>query len=204
MFSSTSSNQLSKMKVDIDKYHRDLLKKFDKNVTYFDKLISELHSVTMADKNNFLDFCNEHKISEKDSPDFYNCLYEMFSNLCLYNTGGLWDLFKNKQAEWGTLKVSLSKEDCPEFNKDLLAAETTIYRGMSQSEYDNKDFTQHWTTDINVARNFAFNIYSDEPRGIVVKATIDKEDVLHYDDTLPEKELVPIVEKIKKPIIIER
>lgn len=203
MFSSVSLSQLSKMKVDIIKYERDLHENFDQDSIYFDKLISELNTSTIKNQNLFFDFCNKNNISSDKSPVLYNCLYEMFTNICLYNTDGIWALFKYKQAEWGTIKVSLSKEDFPKFNNNMLEAENIIYRGMSKIEFENKDFTQHWTTDLDIARKFAFDIYSDSPRGIVVCAKIDKDDVIYYEDTSHEKEILPIVEKIKDPIIFE-
>ena len=113
-------------------------------------------------------------------------------------------LFKGKQAEWGTLKVTLSKEDFPKFNNDIVHEETIIYRGMSEIEFEKKDFTQHWTTDLNIARKFAFDTYSDSPRGIVIVAKIDKDDVIYYEDTSHEKEILPIIGKIKDPVIFEK
>lgn len=204
MFSSTSLIQLSKMKVDITKYHDDLLNSFGMKISYFDQLISEFSSATLNDKSKFLEFCIKYQIREEECSELYNGLYEMFTNLCLYNEYGLFDLFKGKQAEWGTLKVLLSQEDFPDFDKNLLDDEIIIYRGMSLREYEIKDFTQHWTTDINIARKFAFHTYSDMPRGIVVQAEINKDHVVYYENISSEKELIPIVDRIKNPIIIER
>ncbi|WP_336951150.1 hypothetical protein [Acinetobacter sp. AS167] len=204
MFSSASLSQLSKMKVDIMKYQRDLQDKFDKNISYFDKLISELNTSTIQNKKNFLDFCDKNNISVNEYSELYNCLYEMFTNICLFNTDGLLGLFQGKQAEWGTLKVTLSKEDFPKFNNDIVHEETIIYRGMSEIEFEKKDFTQHWTTDLDIARKFAFDTYSDSPRGIVVCAKIDKDDVIYYECNSHEKEIIPIVRKIKDPVIFEK
>lgn len=195
MFSQSTLNQLSKMKIIGTQYYQFLLKKFGMDVKHFDKLISNLYFVVSKDKNLFHKYCEEENINI-DS-ELGNYLYEMFNNLCRYNEGGVFGLFKNKQAEWGAPRVNLCPKDVPTVSDiGTLEDEITIYRGMSKDEYDSKDFAQHWTTDINVATRFAAEIYSELPKGIIVKAIIRKLDVIHYDSSNGEKEIIPIIKKI--------
>ena len=124
--------------------------------------------------------------------------------MCRYNQGGVFELFKRKQAEWGAPRVSLRTEDAPKVSDiDMLNDEVTIYRGMSKDEYDNKKFTQHWTTDIDEAIKFANTIYSDLPIGVVVQAKINKQDIIYYDNSDSEKEIIPKIEKIREVKLID-
>lgn len=202
MFSEFTLNQLGHMSIDGIKYHRYLLDKFGADIKFFDEVISRFYSAVHTDGSLFLEYCDAHSIDIDSELGDY--LYEMFNNLCRYNQGGVFELFKSKQAEWGAPRVNLRPEDAPRASDiDMLNDEVTIYRGMSKNEYDNKRFTQHWTTDVNEAVKFATTTYSDLPEGIVVKAKISKQDIIHYDNNDHEKEVVPNIEKIREVRVID-
>ena len=158
MFSKSTLRQLSQMSIDGIEYHQYLLDKFGADVKFFDEVISRFYLATPKDKSLFFEYCDAHSIDK--GSELGNYLYEMFNNLCRYNQGGVFELFKGKQAEWGAPRVTLCAEDAPN-NSDveMLSDVVTIYRGMSKDEYDNKSFTQHWTTDVNEAIKFATTIY---------------------------------------------
>lgn len=202
MFSDFTMDQLSKMRVDGFEYYQYLSAKFGADIIFFDQVISRFYSAVSTDKSLFFEYCDAHSIDRGSELGDY--LYEMFNNLCRYNQGGVFELFKTKQAEWGAPRVNLCPEDVPN-NSDIemLADEIIIYRGMSKNEYDGKSFTQHWTTDINEAIKFATTIYSDLPIGVVVKAKINKQDVIYYDNNDSEKEVIPNLGKIREIKLID-
>lgn len=202
MFSEPTLSQLDQMSIDGIEYYQYLSDKFGADIKFFDEVISRFYSAISTDNSLFFEYCDANSIDNGSELGDY--LYEMFNNLCRYNHGGVFELFKSKQAEWGAPRVSLRPEDAPN-NSDIemLADEIIIYRGMSKDEYDNKSFTQHWTTDINEAIKFATTIYSDLPIGVVVKAKINKQDVIYYDNNDPEKEVIPNLEKIREIELID-
>ena len=202
MFSKSTLNQLDQMSINGIEYHQYLLDKFGADIKFFDEVISRFYSATPKDKSLFFEYCDAYSIDKGSELGDY--LYEMFNNLCRYNQGGVFELFKEKQAEWGAPRVTLRTEDAPN-NSDveMLSDVVTIYRGMSKDEYDNKSFTQHWTTDVNEAIKFATTIYSDLPIGVVVKAKINKQDVIYYDNNDSEKEVIPNLEKIREIELID-
>jgi hypothetical protein len=202
MFSKSTLNQLDQMSIDGIEYYQYLLDKFGADIKFFDEVISKFYSAAPENKSLFCEYCDAHSIDRGSELGDYLC--EMFNNLCRYNQGGVFELFKRKQAEWGAPRVNLRPEDAPN-NSDIemLADEIIIYRGMSKDEYDNKSFTQHWTTDINEAIKFATTIYSDLPIGVVVKAKINKQDVIYYDNNDSEKEVIPSLEKIREIELID-
>lgn len=196
MFSGNTLKQLNLMRVDSDDYFRNLVDKFGADVKYFDELINKFSKVTEEDRALFMDYCNSHNI-DSDSL-LLDHLYEAFNNLISFNSGGVLSLFKFKSAESGAPRVNIRKEDLASYGDiDMLSEKTIIYRGMSKQEYESKKFTQHWSTDPNKAKEFAEDIYTDAPDGIVVKAVINKEDVIHYDSFGSEKELIPIISKLE-------
>lgn len=202
MFSDFTMNQLSKMGVDGFEYYKSLSDKFSADIKFFDELISSFYSAASKDKSFFLEYCEAHSI-DMDS-ELGNYLYEMFNNLCRYNQGGVFELFKGKQAEWGAPRVNLRPEDVPNTSDiDMLSDVVTIYRGMSKLEYDERDFAQHWTTNADVAISFATDTYSDLPLGVVARAKINKQDIIHYDHNDYEKEVIPNIEKIREIKLID-
>ena len=107
---------------------------------------------------------------------------QLFNNLRRFYSGGVFELFKEKQAEWGAPRVNIFADDVPQiFDIEQLDDVITIYRGLSKAEHESKNYAQSWTIDLSIARNFAQNVYSDELKGVVVKTTISREQVIYYD-----------------------
>jgi hypothetical protein len=61
---------------------------------------------------------------------------------------------------------------------------------MSTSEFDTSNFGQSWTTNIAVARKFAFDTYSDKPRGLVAKVKLDNRKLIFYSLEDSEYEVI--------------
>ncbi len=82
------------------------------------------------------------------------------------------------------------KSDIASSDVDLLSEKQVIYRGLSNLEYSSKKHGQSWTLCPSIARRFAKDTYSDKPEGIVVKATVNKKDIIYYDNNNCEKEII--------------
>lgn len=193
MFSNQTADKLIEMRMVPSEYYNFFYDKFGKNdkiIRLVDSLISTHHDVTHNPKDTFNEFCEKHEI--KGDSDFYPYLYEVLNNLSVFNQDGLFALFKFRNPEWGTPRVTLNEQDITT-NSDTgsLDEVVTIYRGMSIKEYETKNFSQHWTSSFEDAKRFACDTYSDEPNGIIVEAKIKKEDILYCDKNDSEKELIP-------------
>src|SRR5690606_38429574 len=86
--------------------------------------------------------------------------------------------------------VTLEKTDVPTTDLDSLSDISEIYRGMSLAEFQSSKFGQSWTTDISIARKFAFETYRDKPRGLVAKAQLDIKSVIYYSLEDSESEVI--------------
>ena len=91
---------------------------------------------------------------------------------------------------------------------DLLDNEIIIYRGTSLKEYESGTFSQSWSLDIDIARNFAFSHYfrqkmfSDTMR-VVIKTEIIKSEIFYYSNDNNEKEVVINLSNIKKEKVVK-
>ncbi len=99
-----------------------------------------------------------------------------------YCVGGIHDLYCNQENEDWYPPVELTECLYPNDN-DKLPEIITIYRGCCVDEYDNQSFGQAWTTDIEIAKTFAYIHYSnqswfDKRNRIVCQANIANKDVL--------------------------
>jgi len=180
------------MKIDPSKYSDDLLNKFSKEAVVFDSILEKFDS---KDKINggkvFMDFWNKYNNSDNDcSLLLCSCAYELYNNLSRFFERGVFGLFKEKQAEWEAPEVRISKEDVNSSDIDTLCNKQKIFRGLSKKEHEGKQYQQSWTLDSNIANRFAKETYSDEPKGIVVEATVDKGDIVYYDRNDHEKEVI--------------
>lgn len=111
----------------------------------------------------------------------FNWAYELFNNLCVFCKEGVWAVFKYKKSEFGRLPVVVKEEDVPAVNSVAEFSEmVTIYRGLSRKEHETKSYQQSWTIDI--AERFAYRTYEDMTDRLVVKATIKRDSILHYQN----------------------
>jgi hypothetical protein len=192
MFSQKSKILLEKMRIDAEDYYQSLVDEFGNDVQVFCELIDEFECIqkfTVPDA--FIEFWNSKFPTYKDDGKLFNWAYEFYNNLERYFSGGVFELFKYKQAEWGAPIIRIHREDVPSSsNIDELDENVEIYRGLSKLEHERCEYAQSWTIDYSIAKRFATTIYSDEIPGIIVKAIISKDKILFYDKTCSEQEII--------------
>jgi hypothetical protein len=190
MFSSKSSQLLSDMRINSNEYYKMLLTKFGEQTHHFCDLIEYFDSsAKIGDCAVFVKYCS-HKTIDTNS-ELYDWLFEFYNNLSRYFEGGVFRLFKTKQAEWGAPRVNIQRRDVPQVSDvATLNDPQIIYRGLSEEEYQKQDYAQSWTIDINEAKKFAEGVYSDEPDGIVVQAEISRGNIIYFDSNDSEKETI--------------
>lgn len=88
---------------------------------------------------------------------------------------------------------------------EALADNITIYRGQSERDYKSGFFGASWTLKIDMARFFAFR-YITAPEGpnIVLRATIQKADILAVFTGRGEDEIIVAGDNLKDAVIVER
>lgn len=190
LFSKKSTNLLERMRIKPDEYCRDLSLKFGLNAAKFNNLIEYFDCPEKTGSTSeFINFCASFDVDLNS--ELGNWLYELHNNLDRFYDGGVFNLFKTKQAEWGAPRVYIRKVDVPDDSEaDTLDDPQVIYRGLSLDEYEKQDYAQSWTKDISKAKYFASEVYSDEEEGIVVEAMISKGDVIYYRREDPEQEII--------------
>lgn len=104
-----------------------------------------------------------------------------------YISGGLRDLFIYQENEAWFPKIVLSKILYPN-DIDSLEDEFSIYRGCDRSEFETRSFGQSWTTNRDVAKQFAYEHYDlqdwyDNRRRAVLRSRYKKIDALYSDQT---------------------
>ena len=144
-----------------------------------------------------------------NSHGYYDCAlfdfaYVMIGYFTSFYSGGLVELFKYRQAEDGGPKIYLNKRICSDENISKLPLNIEAYRGMSLAEYDSGTLGMSWSLDIEKAKGFAFDVYNDLPRGVVLKAIIRREAVLYYDPSDTEKEITVANGTIQNGIVVSR
>lgn len=190
MFSEKSITLLKAMRIDGDKYYCNLYAKFGSDAKHFVDLIEYFdHSSKIGDHQEFLKFCKPLNI-EVDSL-LSDWLYEFYNNLSRYFEDGVFGLFKRRQSEWGAPQVAMQRSDIPEMSDvHTLNEFQVVYRGLSLAEHNSKEYAQSWTIDQAKAQEFACGTYSDEPDGVVVKATVSRDKILYFDRSDSEKETI--------------
>jgi hypothetical protein len=190
VFSTKSVQLLAQMRIDSSKYSSDLLREFGDDAVIFNSLLEEFDSSEKVNGGDrFVGFWENSGYSDLESK-LFNYAYELYNNLDRFFTGGILELYRFKQAEWGAPEVRISKNNIASSDVDLLSEKQVIYRGLSNLEYSSKKYGQSWTLCPSIARKFAKDTYSDKPEGIVVKATVNKKDIIFYDKNNCEKEII--------------
>lgn len=82
----------------------------------------------------------------------------------------------------------------------------TIYRGTSLSEPESGNYGQSWSLCKRIAKEFAYEHYSsqndfDLASRVVISTQIFKSDILYYDKTNSEKEVIVRVEASQNNLI---
>jgi hypothetical protein len=190
MFSNKSSQVLNSMRIEPDDYYKKLRAKFGNKTHHFCNLIEHFDSpAKLGNCNVYVDYCKHNTIDTNS--ELYDWLFELYNNLSRFFDGGVFKLFKTKQAEWGAPRVNIRREDVPQSSDiGMLNDPQLIYRGLSEEEHQSKNYAQSWTTDINEAKKFADGVYSDEPNGIVVQAEISRKNIIYFDSNDSEKETI--------------
>ena len=180
------------MRIDSREYYASLNKKFGQDIIVFSNLLDYFdHDSKVGDHSQFISFWNARFPDKATEGDLFNFSYELYNNLIMFYTGGVFELFKNKQAEWGAPEIVITKLDAPAENDiNYLNDPQQIYRGLSEEEHKVRNYFQSWTTSLEQAKKFADDVYSDQPSGIVVQAKIPKENIIHYKNNDPEKEVI--------------
>ena len=198
VFDKAVVKKLEDMRVDADKYYGYLSTKFGSDVDVFNEVISFFNTPKAV--GNHVEFKtfwqSNYRIKPMDT-DLFNYAYELYNNLKRFYEGGVFCLFKYKQAEWGAPEILITDVDVPNNNeKHLLENYQVIYRGLHQLEHDSKDYYQSWTINKDKAIEFANDVYHDQPNNIVVHASVNKLDVIYYNSNDSEKEVI-----VKKGVI---
>mgnify|MGYP003110597403 CR=1 FL=1 len=198
MFDKVVVKKLEDMRIDSDKYYLYLSTKFGKDVEVFNNVISFFNSPkTVGNHVEFSTFWQSNYNLIPNKTDLFNYAYELYNNLKRFYDGGVFELFKLKQAEWGAPEILITDIDVPNNNeRHLLKNSQVIFRGLHQLEHDSKNYYQSWTINKDKAIEFANDIYSGQPNNIVVQATVNKLDVIYYNSNDSEKEVI-----IKKGVI---
>ena len=189
-FSEISTRLLTEMRIDSVQYFTKLFNNYGNNAEHFDELLCNFHEYTSDELTSdaFAEFSKRYSHAEESI--LYNQFYDLFNYLRLYKCGGVFKLFKYKQAEWEGPQVRITKSDVPPSDVHQLPDILDIYRGISKSELRSEYYGQSWSTDIAVARTFAFDTYSDKERGVVVKSTVNKRIVIYCSQQDNESEVI--------------
>ncbi|MEO5379138.1 MAG: hypothetical protein H7832_15360 [Magnetococcus sp. DMHC-6] len=190
IFTAINIEKLKAMRIVPEIFSDSLESKHSKDAHYFDVLLGQL-SVDETQEltaEHFNEIIKHLEVS--DNSLIFNQLYDLFNYIRLYREGGVFKLFKERQAEWGGPKVTITESDVPLWNSGELEEPITIYRGMSRVEYDSGNFGQSWTIKKEVAHRFATDTYCDEESGVVVKTIVNIESILYFDCNDCEGEVI--------------
>lgn len=111
----------------------------------------------------------------------------------VFRKGGLYDLYRFQQNEGWYPKIALTKELQPN-DISTLDNKITIFRGCDISEFEKSQYGQSWSTDVNVAKEFAFKHYASQgwfnhSNRVVLQASIKKENIYYSNQSMAEKEI---------------
>jgi hypothetical protein len=198
VFDKAVVKKLQDMRINSDNYYKYLSTKFANDVGVFNAVISFFNTrKTVGDHVEFLIFWQSNYKLKPIDTDLFNYAYELYNNLMRFYKGGVFCLFKFKQAEWGAPEILITDLDVPNNNeKHLLENHQVIYRGLHQLEHDSKDYYQSWTINKDKAIEFANDVYHGQPNNIVVHAQVNKLDVIYYNSDDFEQEVI-----VKKGVI---
>jgi hypothetical protein len=190
-FSKENQLSLRGMGVDPEEFSESIFDKFGDDAKTFNLIIESFKksNIDAMTTDAFNKFCESIGSRERNISD---ALYDLFNYLRLYKEGGRFALYKGRQAEWSGPKVTLQKSDIQSLHTELLVENCKIYRGMSRAEFNSNKFGQSWTTDIDVAKRFACETYSDEPPGIVAATCLRRSNVVYYDKDDTECEVIVV------------
>ena len=190
IFNEISCQLLKSMRIDPKEYSNLLQDQHGEDAETFNSLVEQFSGLSLEElsTNRFNNFVKEYNFL--DDSLIFNQLYDLFNYLRLFREGGVFKLFKGRQAEWKGPQIRINESDVPSCDCRKLKEPIIIYRGMSNAEYASGDFGQSWSVSQQVAQRFAKETYSDANPGIVVKACINIESVLYHDPQDYEEEVI--------------
>lgn len=190
IFNEKSCQLLKSMRIAPKEYSNLLQGQHGEDAEIFNSLVEQFFGLSLEELSTirFNNFVKEYNVL--DDSLIFNQLYDLFNYLRLFREGGVFKLFKGRQAEWKGPQIRINESDVPAWNFRKLKEPIIIYRGMSNAEYASGNFGQSWSVNQQVAQRFAKETYSDDNPGIVVKACINIESVLYYDSQDYEEEVI--------------
>lgn len=135
-------------------------------------------------------------IKDEDVLQVFDALRHSFS---CYAYNGLHQLYMRQENESWHPKIILAARLEPNDIKSL-APIIKIYRGCDIHEFDNGSYGQAWTTSVDIANDFAFKHYQNQPQfkkknRIVVETIYSRDDVL-FSHQYVEHEVVVDIKKL--------
>lgn len=136
-----------------------------------------------------------------DSAEVDGILDSLRHAFCSFACNGIHQLFTRQENEVWYPKVILDHEIEPN-DIDSLPEMVTLYRGADVSEFEQSSFGQSWTTQEQVAREFAYVHYEGQSwfkrsNRIILKTEYPKRFV-YYANKAPEFEVAIDTSKIGK------
>ncbi|HFG1915286.1 TPA: hypothetical protein ACGF2K_003550 [Vibrio cholerae] len=218
IFEESNSNYLAeKLCINVSEFEEDLKRRFGSQATCFNVLVSFLLQDQARSRLLNLDVMNQRfegsdmkerafnhiKASFTVDEALEDYLYEIMCYFFWYFCGGLVELFKHRQAENRGPRIYLTQRIVSDEVIDSnLPAVVTAYRGMSTNESQSGSFGMSWTLSKKKAEEFAFTTYNDEPRGVVVTTTIERDNILYFDPSDNEDEIVVANNSLVQGIIV--
>jgi len=206
----------NKMKIDLD----DLYEKLGRHslirhkgaiVTAIHYYISQIHeqqNLNYIAEPHFLDdtpaeqaincYYNEHfdESLDEEAKEVSDSLRHAF---CSFAFGGLHQLFTRQENEVWYPSIVLDSELTPN-DIENLPSTVVLYRGTDCREYESRKFRQSWTTSLQVAKDFAFKHYQNQPwfseQDRVVLKTVYPKSGIYFSDQRCEFEVAINTRKI--------
>lgn len=186
MFDSKICQFFEKMGMSSTDYYEDIINQFNQNITTFENMLLSIIDSKSLDKNDFNEYIQINNIDMES--EYYDSLYDIFCCISLFVNYGKLHLYKFRQPEWNVPSVEMIKADFCSLPCITDQPIEFIYRGMSNKEFLSGDFGQSWTTELNIAQEFASREYNT-PDGVVAKIPFNLDYVLHIAE-LPEYEVI--------------
>lgn len=162
------------------------------------------NSDNIAVKAIRLHYCKlADSINNEDVTQVFDALRHSFS---CYAYNGLYQLYTRQENECWHPRIILNARLEPN-DIALLAPIIKIYRGCGIHEFDNGSYGQAWTTSVDIAKDFAFKHYQDQPwfkkqNRVVVETIYSRDDLLFSHQSIEHEVVVDInkLEVVKKHI----
>ena len=213
LFSVLSEEYLkNNMCICTDDLSKKILKDVPENYSFFTDLIDFMINLKIPypydrdclisysnDKNRefinteFYKFLNSNNLSEDNKEHFiFDNIRHAFIN---FKEAGVLNMYQYREAEIWYPKIIISKYIGIKDDIDELDSEVIIYRGTSKDEFESKVFGQSWSIDENIANQFAFIHYKNQPdyrnkTRVLMQAKVLKEFIYYFKKNGRENEVI--------------